>query len=362
VTRVPALDGVRGLAIALVVLLHTGLVPGGWIGVSLFFALSGYLITGLLLGEHDRSSTIRLRSFYRRRLARLAPALIVALVGMVALWALTIPDQTNLAVADAIVTLAYLANIVRAISPAWMVPAGWAWSLSIEEQFYLLWPLTLRAALRRVSRERLATILTGLALALMIARLFIPHPYVIYSVVRCDELLLGSALALTAWRPSRHLITAGVVGFVALLALPEAHQAIAITLGTLGSVSVLLLAERGWFSVHPLRALGRISYSLYLWNGILCGAWFAKHDHHMPRGWAALTITAASVLIATCSTLWLEEPLRRRLAHPKVLARDRAVQPRVGAVQVESDVSHSPTEESLRVVGAARVDEVHPVA
>ena len=359
--RNPALDGLRGVAIALVVLLHTGLVPGGWIGVSLFFALSGYLITGLLLAEVDSSGTVALRGFYRRRLARLGPALALALAGMIGLWALTRPQQLNLAVADALVTLAYVANIVRAISPAWMVPAGWAWSLSIEEQFYLLWPVALRTALRRMSRDHLARALTGLAVLLMLTRLIIPDPYVTYSVVRGDELLLGSALSLTTWRPSVRTLTVGVALFGVLLIMPEGHLSVTITLGTVGSLSVLLLAERGWFTLSPLRALGRISYSLYLWNGILCGAWFAGHDHHMPRGLAAVAVTGASVLIATCSTLLVEEPLRRWLAHPKPLARDGGVEGGVRAVQVEPDIRHSPTEEGLRVVGAAGVDEVHAV-
>ena len=153
--RDPALDGLRGVAIALVVIHHTGLLPGGWVGVSLFFALSGYLITSLLLGEHDRTGTVALPAFYRRRVARLAPALLIALVGMVVIWKVWLPASSSLAVADALVALVYLANVLRAFSPAWMVPAGWAWSLSLEEQFYLLWPLTLRTCLGRMTRARL---------------------------------------------------------------------------------------------------------------------------------------------------------------------------------------------------------------
>jgi peptidoglycan/LPS O-acetylase OafA/YrhL len=337
VTRVPALDGVRGLAIALVVAHHAGVLPGGWAGVSLFFTLSGYLITSLLLSEHTRTGTVRLPSFYLRRLIRLAPALVVALVGMVTLWALTVPDQTNLAVADALVTLAYVANIVRALNPAWMVPAGWAWSLSIEEQFYLLWPVTLRAALRRFTRLHVARALLGLVAALTLARLAVGSEYVDYSLLRGDELLLGCALALAPWRPSVHWITAGAVLFVALLAVPEGHFSLTVPLATLGSASVLLLTEHGWFTLAPLRWLGRISYSLYLWNGILVGAWFGAHQQ-MPHGWAALGITVVSVAVATGSTLWLEEPLRRRLHHPEPVTREVRVAGCHVAVEVEPDV------------------------
>lgn len=315
--RVPALDGVRGLAILVVLGDHAGITPGGWVGVSLFFALSGYLITGLLIGENDRSGTIALRGFYRRRFARLAPALGLALVGMVMLWATTRPQQTNLAVTDAVLTLAYVANIARAFAPVTMIPASWAWSLSIEEQFYLLWPVTLRAALRRVSRNQLAAVLAGLAALLMASRLVVPGPDVLYNLVRGDELLLGSAVALTTWRPSPRLLPLGLLLLGGLLLVPAGHFEVSITLATLGGLSVLLLAERGWFSLRPLQAFGRISYSLYLWNGILVAWWYADHQLSNPRGWDALAVTVLSVLLATASTLLVEEPLRRRLAYPR---------------------------------------------
>src|SRR4051812_20762995 len=141
----PELDGLRGLAVALVVAYHADVLAGGWIGVGLFFALSGFLITTLLVSELDTTGDLDLPTFYRRRLARLAPALVVALAVSVA-W------HHNLA--GCLLVLAYVANVASVFTRA-VVPS-WSWSLALEEQFYLLWPSTLRRVLPRFGRNRVA--------------------------------------------------------------------------------------------------------------------------------------------------------------------------------------------------------------
>ena len=147
--HVPALDGLRGLAVAAVVLFHLEHLDGGFLGVDLFFVLSGYLITSLLLVEHRRRDAIDLGRFWIRRARRLLPALFVLLVGVaVLLVAFTPADQRPRFRGDALASLGYLANWHRLTSTLgyWDMfnqpsPLDHTWSLAIEEQFYVLWPL-----------------------------------------------------------------------------------------------------------------------------------------------------------------------------------------------------------------------------
>src|SRR4051812_40209430 len=144
----PALDGIRGLAILGVLLLHTNnwgavpaLVPGGHLGVTVFFVLSGFLITSLLLGEHRRYGRIDMRAFYLRRAARLLPGLLVFLPFHLLVWSQQQDGwQLVLTVLPAVL---YLTSIVHAV---WMSmgPISWTWSLSVEEHFYAGWPPLLR--------------------------------------------------------------------------------------------------------------------------------------------------------------------------------------------------------------------------
>jgi peptidoglycan/LPS O-acetylase OafA/YrhL len=147
----PALDGVRGIAIALVVGFHAFGWPGaGTLGVDLFFVLSGFLITAILIEEHGRTGTISIRGFYRRRARRLLPALFAMLTPYLLLAGVAVlvgqGSTVFLALAGA---LTYTSNIIVAVDPS-AVPAGLIhlWSLAAEEQFYLIWPLLLLSLLR----------------------------------------------------------------------------------------------------------------------------------------------------------------------------------------------------------------------
>lgn len=350
--RDPALDGLRGVAIGLVVLHHVGALPGGWVGVSLFFTLSGYLITSLLLTEHDRTGSVSLLTFYRRRFVRLAPALLAALAGMWLLW--TLLDRRTLATANVLVVLLYVANLARAFAPVQMTPSGWAWSLSLEEQFYLLWPITLRSALRRVSRLTLARWLLGLAAALMLLR-SVTTFYVTYDLVRGDEMLLGAALALAPVTFHRRIVWPAAGAFMILSALHlYGHLSLSITAATLLAGVLVAGREHLPLTALPLRYLGRVSYSLYLWDGVLVAAW-TEHEHGTPSTMSLLLVTAGAFVLSVLSTHLLEEPLRRRLHDPKPLAGDPGRAGRGRAVEVEPDVGHRTPEEGLRVVGGAGV-------
>jgi len=299
----PALDGLRGVAIAVVVARHFDLLPGGWIGVSLFFALSGFLITSLLLDELQSTGGIVLRAFYRRRVARLAPALLLALTAMWFLW--QAQGLGALAAANALIALVYLANVVRAFAVTQMTPASWAWSLSLEEQFYALWPLALRGALRRTSPQRLARLLVLASMVFIVGRVLAHDaPSVGYTLVRGDELLLGAALALAPRALPRWVTVVAALGFVTLLAAPLDRVWISVTAASLCSVALVASVDRlrPFLTLAPLRYLGRISYALYLWNGVMAAL------PGMTYAWLLLSFP-----LAIASTHWVEEPLRRRL-------------------------------------------------
>ncbi len=146
----PALDGLRALAIAAVVAQHAG-IPGvkGYHGVTLFFVISGYLITRLLLQEHYRTGRLRLGAFYRRRFARLAPALIVAVL-VTWLWLLLTAKPLASYWAGIVGSLSYTTALIQAIFGNGAVSNyyQWSWSLGVEELFYLIWPVTLLVMVR----------------------------------------------------------------------------------------------------------------------------------------------------------------------------------------------------------------------
>src|SRR5688572_19999684 len=166
--HMPALDGLRGLAVAGVVLCHAGHLTGGYLGVDLFFVLSGFLITSLLLTERRDTGRISLSGFWARRARRLLPALFGMLAG-VAVYAAVWADRAELDPirADALATLGYVANwrAIFAGNGYWDVfsapsPLEHTWSLAIEEQFYLVWPLAVLALLW-VGRGSARAVLTG---------------------------------------------------------------------------------------------------------------------------------------------------------------------------------------------------------
>ena len=154
----PGLDGLRGLAILLVIFVHAGLLPTtfGFIGVDLFFVLSGFLITCLLIEEWDQTGRISLKNFYIRRGLRLLPALLAVLSVFVTVSAFTRnPREFHLDVKEALAALFYYTNWANIFDLIRSDYIGHMWSLSIEEQFYILWPAILLSLLRFASRKSL---------------------------------------------------------------------------------------------------------------------------------------------------------------------------------------------------------------
>lgn len=298
---VPALDGVRGIAIALVVAFHAYHWPvGGFLGVHVFFVLSGFLITSLLLDEWTQNGRISLRSFYVRRALRLAPALAVFISVYLAVQtarelitpeALALPAAAKGALAGAF----YVSNIVQAAGAHFAVSVVHLWSLAAEEQFYVLWPITLVGLLALGARRRgFAAFLGAVIVLLVVHRLRLTldgadwRRLYLAPDTTFDPLLIGCLTAV--WfvsgrlpRPlqSRTFLTVlGVIAGVggAVVALTLGNQDRELYLGPLtafaAAVAVLILIAvtrpegplARVLRVRPLVYLGRISYSLYLWH------------------------------------------------------------------------------------------------
>ena len=363
------LDGIRALAIVAVLLYHGGVVwaAGGFLGVEAFFVLSGFLITSLLVAEWRRSGTIGLRAFWARRARRLLPALfcLVAVVGVYK--ALASSDGMLPGIkGDGLATLFYFgnwheiatrSNYFAATGP--VSPLQHTWSLAIEEQFYVLWPLSLLVAIwitrrilrgsgstdRRVIVTLLATSVT-LALASSAEAMILFHGgaganRVYYGTdTRAVRLLTGASLAFALAifrRPDSSEPTAsgtsgsGALGWSALLALSVVlvmmHYAdgpspwlypfgmLALDLAVAVIIAAVVLRPRSAagriFSVAPARRLGQISYGVYLWHFPLF-LWLTAASTGI-SGAPLLTIRlSVTLLVSVVSYVLIEQPVRRR--------------------------------------------------
>jgi peptidoglycan/LPS O-acetylase OafA/YrhL len=344
--HVPALDGLRGLAVLAVVLFHQqGVLRGGYLGVDLFFVLSGFLITSLLVAERERTGAIDLKHFWIRRARRLLPALL-ALFPALALYARTLAQKTELPGlrADALATLAYVANwrAIFARRSYWEMftapsPLEHTWSLAIEEQFYVVWPLLIAGgfALSRGRTRPLLHATIGLAVASALAMAILydgtdTTRVYLGTDTRGASILFGAALALsgfTATRVAEHRAF-DLLGVVALAGLGWAFVALegeadflyrggfwlaelaALVLITCAVARPLGLVAR-WLAFAPLRALGTISYGVYLWHWPV-DVVLSEERVRVP-GLALFALRVGVTLaIAVVSYRFLERPIRER--------------------------------------------------
>lgn len=253
------LDGLRGLAVVLVIVSHAGFPvtnDGGTTGVTAFFVLSGYLITRLLVAERDTTGRIDLRAFYLRRALRLGPALLllIAFVLFVGLWVGWPGDWR----AGIVASLLYVGNWVQ-VAGHGIDPLGHTWTLAIEEQFYLLWPVVLILAGTRVAfRLAVAGVILG-AIAQTVATGNLEY---FSTITRGDAILAGCLLGIVQPKvPTR----VGVAGLLLLLLV--SYMNLSHDLATPASiVASSLIVSSSLPALGILAPIGRRAYGLYLWN------------------------------------------------------------------------------------------------
>jgi peptidoglycan/LPS O-acetylase OafA/YrhL len=365
--RLPALDGLRALAVLAVLAYHLGYswARGGYLGVDLFFVLSGFLITSLLLEEHEDRGSIRLGAFWGRRARRLLPALF-AMVGAVMVFVVLMGrrgDTSFIATFDlaglqkqALATLLYSANwydiaaghsyFAQFSAPS---PLQHTWSLAIEEQFYLVWPfLTVWLVARGLAaRRRLGvsvSVLIAIASTVLMAVLFTPGvgPAAVESLnrvyygtdTRLADLAVGAVLAwLTARRAATPPRTAAVLRVAAPLAL-VGLLVLMVTAGSAGGIPTDFMFEGGFllasvlcavviadvrrdgsllarvFALRPVVAIGLVSYGIYLWHWPVI-VFLSPQDTPLTGAGLLLARLAVIAALTLASYFLLELPVRR---------------------------------------------------
>ena len=348
----PDIEGLRAVAVLAVVLFHAELpgLGGGFVGVDVFFVISGFLITGLLWREMSSTGGVRLRRFYGARARRLLPA--SALVGVITMIAAVLflpPLQARTVIGDGIASALYVSNyrfILQGVdySAQSMAPSPFLhyWSLGVEEQFYLVWPVLilmtawLLRRLRRRSRAQTSSprpylvVLTGVAaasFALSLAAIYWAPFVAFFSLpTRAWQLAAGGLIALTAgaWQrlPPRAAAITGWTGLaLILLACTAFHETtlypgIAALVPTLGTALIIgagcATPTQGCgrlLALPPMRAIGQISYSWYLWHWpiLIFAPLVLGHPLNLT---ARLTAALLSALLAIATLRWLENPLR----------------------------------------------------
>jgi peptidoglycan/LPS O-acetylase OafA/YrhL len=333
----PGLDGVRGVALLLVLGQHAPSRPliDGFVGVTVFFCLSGFLITTLLVRELE-TGAIDLRAFYRRRAARLCPALVTVVAVTIAVLLIGRQDlSVGQIFAPAGAALTYTTSLFDGTGHPFAIDHfNYTWSLSVEEQFYLLWPFALLWGLRRSSRlfAALTVSLIGITLALDLYLglsrevKYDPHEY-FGSDTNALPILVGSLLAIVVhndWlaRTVRYLAPCGLPAVALLPVLAYRNDtyrcSLVIVAGT-GLTLVTLIgvmtpprsAVGSLLGSGPMRWLGERSYSIYLWNILARIAMLNLLGHTIVGDIAWI---AMFVVLSEASFRFVERPLRAKLA------------------------------------------------
>ncbi|MCV7170478.1 acyltransferase family protein [Mycobacterium manitobense] len=361
---IPALDGLRAVAVALVLAQHGGLpgVPGGFLGVDVFFVLSGFLITSLLLDELGRTGRIGLRDFWIRRARRLLPALLVVVAAVLLVRDLFPPDAVTALRDDAVATFFWAANwafvaqhtdyFAQGSPPS---PLQHMWSLGVEEQFYLVWPVLLllvigvlgvrrRVPSLRTVRWTVFGLATAGAAASAAAAVLLTSDATANRVyfgtdTRVQALLLGAAAAallvrdwstVTMGTPirsrwgralARVLSLVGLAGVAVLshyaTGSPAEYRAglfTAVAAAALLVVATVALDQRGpvarMLALPPLVWLGAVSYGVYLWHWPVFMVLNGERTGW--SGWPLFAARCAATLLVAALSWWLiEQPVRR---------------------------------------------------
>ena len=358
--RAPGLDGVRALAVLAVLAFHESLpwIPGGFLGVDIFFVLSGYLITDLLTAKFGRDGNIGLPGFYQRRARRLLPALALMLLTVTAAVSVLEPGQRTGLRPALLGAITYTSNWWQAFAhqsyfTLYGPPPAFEhlWSLAVEEQFYLIWPLLLTGILVIVRRQaaRAAFAWAGaLASALAMLAIYTPgsDPSLVYygTDTHASALMIGAALALT-WplvkvaaaggRVRLALDIAGAAGLV-ILAWAAWHLSggnpvvypYGLVLAALASGALILAAAApgrigAMLSAKPLRWLGIRSYGIYLWHWPVIAITAGIAPRTATSAPTRLIDAVLPIGLAAASWRWLEEPILRNGLRAELAQRFR---------------------------------------
>jgi peptidoglycan/LPS O-acetylase OafA/YrhL len=330
------LDGVRAVAILGVIGLHTipGVVPGGFYGVDIFFVLSAFLITSLVIEEHDEAGRFDYRSFYWRRAFRLAPALLVWLAVVAPVTAVVLHQGSSILFSSA-ASLFYFSDFALAHGAKMSDPYKHVWSLSVEEQFYLVWPYILVAGVLAKSvvaqrRTLLIAVEASVVVMAVCGRIFpgdyyLPTGHLISLTVGC---LAGTLFMRGGGAKLERAVSARLVGPACIALLAFAFLAYPATVGNEDGVPLLFIvaaiagllllhlclrpagAAHTMLSSKPAVWLGRRSYGLYLYSRTLtilvpALAPNVSHSITLPLG------VAAALGVAELSFRYIERPVNR---------------------------------------------------
>ena len=338
--KLAEIEGLRAVAVVLVVLYHLGIdvVSGGYVGVDVFFVVSGFLITGLLLRDADAEGRISLAAFWARRVRRIVPlAALVALSTVVVGLSILEPDRDRELIQVGLGAVGFCANLVLhslsgdylsgVVNPS---PLQHYWSLGVEEQFYVAWPLAVFVIVRLARRwwrtALLAFVVVGIGASLWVSidhgragassGFFLPH-------ARAWEIMLGSLLAFAAVGVARVPVGArAAIGWIGLAMVGVASctydaetvfPGVAALLPVLGAVAVIVSGSAPGGPVillrhRSLQYLGSVSFALYLWHWPLIV--FYVHLHGQPEWSGRAVIVAIALLLAEASRRWVENPVR----------------------------------------------------
>ena len=351
---IPELDGLRGIAVLGVLVFHLGLIDGGYLGVDLFFVLSGYLITTLLIHEKETSGSISLQRFWIRRVRRLLPALLLFLITIGLLVQIYSEASSFIRIRnDLLATLLYVANwrSIFAEHDYWALfssssPLSHTWSLAIEEQFYLFWPVVVVWSFS-ISKTPLnllknIAIYGGFLSVFLLVYLYLNNNDAMSRVyygtdTRISAILFGAALSLYLAKSKNlriepiiipHLVIWIAIGYLTLSWFLLAGDNPLLYKGglLLSSVSVVvvifaIIQKRSILlnkvlAFSPLRFVGLISYGLYLWHYPIF-LFIDEHYSWITFYWSLCVKIVLTFIIAIASYYLLEQPIRNRQWSPR---------------------------------------------
>ena len=350
--HIPGLDGIRAISAFIVVFYHAGLHIPGALGVLIFFVLSGFLITWILIAEFEKTGAISLKQFYLRRALRIFPA-------FYGFWllvtGLSIFHNRGIPAGQAVASFLYAGNYYQALVRDPDTALSHTWSLGVEEQFYLLWPLCFLMLVKDL--DRLARWLAGAIVAVWIYRaiLFgagVSQSYFYFAFdTRADQLMAGCLLAVVLKLKSRWSMKSA-----SALCFGPAAPALSVTVLVISSVLELrygsdyrdtvgflveplaaaaliaqVVAFEGhapwkWLNWAPIRYLGRISYSIYLYQQIATSALRSRLTA-LPAGLQLAVVLGATILLAAASFHLIEQPFRRLRERGGIAASPRVSNP-----------------------------------